>query len=31
VPASHDLRAVSERVVQTVLDWLGNVFAAATR
>lgn len=31
VPAGHDLHAVSERVVQTVLDWLGNVFAAATR
>jgi uncharacterized protein len=31
VPAGHDLRAVSERVVQTVRDWLGNVFAAATR
>ena len=31
VPAAHDQRETTERIVKTVRDWLGNVFAAAKR
>ncbi len=31
VPAAHDQRETTERIVNTVRDWLGNVFAAAKR
>jgi hypothetical protein len=31
VPAAHDQRAAMTQVVDTVLNWLGNVFARAAR
>jgi predicted alpha/beta-hydrolase family hydrolase len=31
VPAAHDQRKTTERIVIAVRDWLGNVFAAAKR